>query len=476
MKKFTLHLSGVILLSVFSLNLSGQNDLKSGLQTSADPESYRWEYLTSLPSDEIPYSLQVVDTFVIWSSSQADWSTDPIPHEGVTVFRSIDAGNTWQSHVIPNTLALGSNNLTAVDSLNAWIHVDSKGLMKTTDGGKSWNIINNQFRNQYVHIHFFDLNEGFAVIKYTSIPKCSNDSMKLATTADGGTHWNFLDPKTWGNNLQNESPIVLFGSNWGISGDTIIFGTSRGRIFTSYNRGQNWSVQHTGLGDLAVISSADFITSKKIMVCSFSRIVENGDIYYYTENKNVSLSYSDDGGTSWNNLPTVNMYAGNVSAIPKTKKFILSGYKIWLYDGGTYISENGEPFEKIDSACNISGTDFYNEKHGFGVSFNANDSRYANPLQGEIMKWIDFPTGNKTIREDKQPYIYPNPAIEYIVVSLPEGNSSANMEILDLEGRIIWTGTVYNNKQVTLGGYDKGVYLYHVTFGQRSFTGKLIIQ
>lgn len=70
--------------------------------------------------------------------------------------------------------------------------------------------------------------------------------------------------------------------------------------------------------------------------------------------------------------------------------------------------------------------------------------------------------------------MYPNPAKEYINLSLPEGNF--NLQIFSLDGKILLNSNVHHSSQINIAHLNSGVYLVRAidSENKKQFTSKLI--
>jgi photosystem II stability/assembly factor-like uncharacterized protein len=98
--------------------------------------------------------------------------------------KSTDGGLTWKK-CIPDSLNAGFVNLFFVDANNGWAFGDGNYLLRTHDGGVTWEWINK--RGTYDGI-FFDANNGYV------ISTNNTTSTGLYKTSDGGVTLTFVAP------------------------------------------------------------------------------------------------------------------------------------------------------------------------------------------------------------------------------------------------------------------------------------------
>ena len=175
--------------------------------------------------------------------------------------KTIDGGKSWSKLKLPTSNHIGSvyflnENIGWVigTAMSGCLDVDcNKGniLLKTEDGGLTWDkhFINNQ-DGLLQNLHFFDQNNGWA-IKYTE----SKAQAELVKTTDGGINWIIVDLPVGSNydskiQFLNNDVAFTFGEN--------------GHLLKTASRGQDWESLSTPLEDLRdfyfVSESLGFIT------------------------------------------------------------------------------------------------------------------------------------------------------------------------------------------------------------------------
>ncbi len=228
-------------------------------------------------------SLHIINEDVIWASGT-----------GGTFLLSVDGGDTWKCDTVPGA---GSDDFR---SIHAWN--ENKAVLfgisrpgraySTVDGGKSWDIIyeNNSEGIFFDSSDFADGEKGLALSD--PIDSCSF----LIRTADGGRSWNRIDniPAL----IEGEYHFAASNScvDYHPGGNIwIITGGTEARVFLSTDHGENWKVVETGLvhGDQ---SSGNF----SISFHDDQNGIVVGGTYDKPELNDKIAAWSSDGGHTWN--------------------------------------------------------------------------------------------------------------------------------------------------------------------------------
>ncbi len=251
--------------------------------------------------------------------------------------RSADGGHNWTAGVVPGYPSSFINMVFAFDDQTAWITMNHQAglgvLLKTTDGGTTWTPKNTEafqlpgaFPNM---VHFFNANEGFCMGDPT------DGYFEIHTTSDGG--------ETWTRVPSADIPPPLSGE-WGITHyysvveDHIWFGTNKGRVFRSTDKGHHWTAHDVGAGPL--VMDVSFLDVNRGMAIertnwvdiyetldgglSWSLVNKTGPYHQYefawipgtqatcvstgsaTGSMGCSISY--DGGHTWEDFPGMELY------------------------------------------------------------------------------------------------------------------------------------------------------------------------
>jgi len=177
----------------------------------------------------------------------------------------------------PYPTAVSLYDIQFKDENTGWAVGDFGTILKTTDGGETWQKQNTGSTGWFSHIDVYDEN-----IVYVSGP---NDD--LIFTENGGETWIELScPYIY----QNFSDIEI------VNPDTVWIGNSKGRIIGCFNKGETWFKSIDGYS--GSISSIESVGSKKIIALGSAQP--------------PIIKYSDDYGQSWENR-AINDSIGAVS-------------------------------------------------------------------------------------------------------------------------------------------------------------------
>ncbi len=153
-----------------------------------------------------------------------------------------DGGNTWTPHVVSGATGLSVAMIAALDETTAWAAMyktsgGTQGVYKTTDGGATWarQGSSSMFTASASFpdaLYFWDANNGCAIGDPIS------GKFEIYTTNDGGTTWTMVSPASL--------PAITTGeAGWtvdcGVHGNNIWFGTNKGHIYRSPDKGLTWT-------------------------------------------------------------------------------------------------------------------------------------------------------------------------------------------------------------------------------------------
>ena len=290
----------------------------------------RWALQTSGVTARLR-GVSAVNERVAWSSGA-----------GSTVLRTTDGGATWQKlNVTSDTLDF--RDVDAIDAQTAYILSIGNGpdsrIYKTTDAGATWTM---QFQGDDKKVFldamsFWDAHHG--IVFGDSV----DGQLYILLTDNGGRTWTRVPPSALPPALQNEGAFAASGTNIALFGKTHAWiGTGAGakaRVLRTADRGRTWQVADTPLaaGQSAGIFSITFRDEKH-------GIVVGGD--YRKEQEAVdNLAITSDGGVTWKLVKGLSGYRSVVAYVPGTNKPALIALGP---SGGDYSLDDGQTWSRLE--------------------------------------------------------------------------------------------------------------------------------
>jgi len=324
-----------------------------------------------LPANYNVADISIVNEQVIWAVAfDYHLLPNPIPASFLPkLLRSTDGGETWEGKDIEEAIGRISWDIHAFDENTACITTQNlsgmpggKGIFRTTDGGDTWTEAFNHVSGASA-MHFFDAQEGV----------CWNwgwGGKAAARTTDGGATWTLVSPDNIPSPMANEGHTFSSASNgFADFGDMLWFGTTRGRMLKTEDRGKTWVVSNTNLGAQSALQSMGFMDEKTGLAVSW---VENASSY--------EIVKTTDGGLNWEHTGHFGFL--EVDAIPCSKTFVALEY--WDNPRTAISSDIGTTWTEVDSTIDAAAAAFATPQFGWMVEV-------AQPGVGTgpaLYKWI----------------------------------------------------------------------------------------
>lgn len=410
------------------------------------------------------YQISIVSTDVVWATAVDGTNGQPVKE----FTKTIDGGNTWiPSTIVGPPAAWSVSNLSAVSADKAWIAmyttVAGGRIYITTDGGATWTQQTSALYNTTASfpnvVHFFDDNNGF------TMGDPANNEFEIYTTTDGGTTWVIVP----GANIPNAVTGEMGWTNvYEVVGNTIWFGTNKGRIFKSVDRGFNWTMTDPGMGDCQRVTFSD---------------QNNGIVQKITYTSGVVTAFvtkvTYDGGTTWALVnPTGPIWKGDISAVPGLPgRYISVGSNGAAagsaHYGSSYSLDHGATWTLIDTALQYINTRFYDEFTGWASGF------CVSPTQGGMYKWSPGIVNVKSIvANNENIQIFPNPNNGLFNIHFDAVNSSF-VQVFDMTGKLVFNSKLESKEgsvAVNMSSYGKGIYFVKIQSENKITTRKIIIE
>ena len=264
--------------------------------------------------------LSVVNEKIVWASGT-----------GGTVIKTTDGGKTWNVMTVPGAEKLDFRDIEAFDANTAYVlsigNGDNSRIYKTTDGGVTWKL---QFTNTNEKA-FFDAIACWDVNSCLSMSDPVDGRYLLISTTDGGLTGTILDTTQMPPAKEGEAAFAASGTCLYVAPGGVAFlvtGGSDARVFRSMDRGKTWTVSNTplvkGTAGSGIFSIAMYDQNNGVIV---------GGNYEAPNNPANTLALTTDGGKTWKLATGLTGYRSGVAFIDK-KTIIAVG------TNGTDITRN----------------------------------------------------------------------------------------------------------------------------------------
>ena len=214
-----------------------------------------------------------------------------------SVLRTTDGGASWQKIPVAGADSLDFRDVEAFDDKTALLMSAGSGALsriyKTEDGGQSWQLLytNTIAEGFFDGMAFWDRQHG--ILYGDPI----DDKMFILTTSDGGASWQRVPADALPAMHEGEYGFAASGTGIAVTGSSSVWigtGGAAARVFYSHDRGQNWAVAETPIisGEASTgIFSIAFADAQ-------NGVVVGGD-YQKPNETTATVARSTDGGQSW---------------------------------------------------------------------------------------------------------------------------------------------------------------------------------
>jgi len=180
---------------------------------------------------------------------------------GGGILKSTNAGDTWirTGAGLPPDKFVNTLTIDPVTTTTLYAVVFGAGIFKSTDGGANWNALDTGLAsNGSIGSLVIDPTAPLTIYAVASIPPGPNGpfSQGIIKSTDGGQSWNVLNSLPPNSTIRSlvisaSTPSVIYalaflGANGPLSGATIL---------SSADRGASWNVIDTGLPSGATVST-----------------------------------------------------------------------------------------------------------------------------------------------------------------------------------------------------------------------------
>lgn len=309
-----------------------------------------WRQTNTASFDEFR-GLAAVSASVAWVSGESG-----------TILRTTDGGTSWQNVSFPEGAGRAFRDIEAFDADHAVVLSIGLGkrstIYATSDGGATWhNTFTNRNGNAFYDCMAFS-NDGTGLAMSDPV----NGRFRLVISHDWGLSWRLLIPQQMPPALDGEFAFAASGTCL-VSGPSHQFwmasgGTAHPRVFHTWDAGNTWTVSSTPLrgGPTAGIYSIDFRNGR-------DGVAVGGDFADPTDGS-AAAGVTADGGQSYTlSSPQVYGYRSGVAYV--TAKLVVAvgptGSDVSRSGGARWHHFDNDRYDSIDcaadGACWGSGTE-----------------------------------------------------------------------------------------------------------------------
>jgi uncharacterized protein YfiM (DUF2279 family) len=229
-------------------------------------------------------SISAPSNQIVWLAGRDTSQSVP----GNRFARSINGGSSWSQFTLAGFSSYTPSNICALNGDTAWAALYNStgggGIFRTNNGGTTWAqqtsatfTAPDGFPN---FVHFFDANNGV----------CMGDPnggyFEIYTTTNGGAAWTRVSQSNIPANQNQEYGTV---NKFSTSGNFISFVTSKGRIFSSSDKGLSWSYRPILMGtDTAFVQWVQPKNDTSLLALCF-----------HPTSGPSKLAKSSDAGSTW---------------------------------------------------------------------------------------------------------------------------------------------------------------------------------
>lgn len=285
----------------------------------------------------------------------------------------------------------------------------------------------------------------------------------MATTQDGGDSWQMVSSGNIPSFQSDEFTILSSGNNsCQVIGNHVWFGTNKGRVYRSKDKGSSWEVFNTSLGNNALILSVAFKDSLR-------GIALNANTF------NTSFAETNDGGGSWSNIASSpGISIGNIEYVPETDSVLIGMSDIYSSASNrvsVYSTDFGKTWETINTNIPFGGTEFIAVNLGW-----TSRGIISSPNQPAMYKWQgDTFVSSYDVEAYNKNKVFPNPFTDYIFVE--SSKVLKEYRLSTINGEIIQSNKLdLHEARIDFQHLKLGMYVLELIFDDHSRMSKKIFK
>jgi len=308
--------------------------------------------------------LDAVDNLTAWAIAY-DGSGGGSATTDITM--TTNGGDLWNPNLVLATAGYGLGNICGLSGTVAYAALFNQdgpqdtvcGAYKTTNGGLTWTQLGNYPISFCNNVIFWNENEGVV------LGDILDGYFEDYYTSDGGVTWMRV-PQTNYSGLAAQSGEGGWTGVVDVVGDTVIFGTNKGNVYISHDRGHTYFASYSGASTGGLNGGVNEIAFKDGTHGLAAH--DNGVTY--------DLFETLDGGVTWAPVAyTGTCYSSGLAYLPGTANKYVSTGAATGSSGASYSIDGGHSWTNYDPMADIQmlSTDFVEGEIGWAGGFNTDD-------------------------------------------------------------------------------------------------------
>jgi hypothetical protein len=308
--------------------------------------------------------LDAVDNDTAWAIAY-DGSGSNSATTDITM--TANGGDLWNPNLVLATSGYGLGNICGLSGTVAYAALFNQdgpqdtvcGAYKTTNGGLTWTQLGNYPISFCNNVIFWNENEGVV------LGDTKDGYFEDYYTSNGGTTWTRV-PQT------NYSGVAAVSGEGGwtgvvdVVGDTVIFGTNKGNVYISHDKGHTYFASYSGASTGGLNGGVNEIAFKNGTHGLAAH--DNGVTYDLFETLN--------GGVTWAPVAySGTCYSSGLAYLPGTANKYVSTGAVSGSSGASYSIDGGHSWTgyAAQNGIQMLAVDFVAGEYGWAGGFNTDD-------------------------------------------------------------------------------------------------------